>query len=73
MKEINFFKNRYHSKTRKPSPTWQPCQVEAWQAGYEFGLTGKKLPFDPNCLRYWNYGFELALSERQRQEELLCM
>jgi hypothetical protein len=73
MKEIYFHDNNYHSKTRKPSPSWQPSQVEAWNAGYQFGLKGKKLPFNPNCLKFWNYGFEAAMNERRRQEEILCM
>jgi ribosome modulation factor len=73
MKDIYFFENQYHAKIRKPNPSWQPCQVEAWQAGYQFGLTGKKLPFNQQLIRYWNYGFETAMNERRRQEEMLCM
>jgi hypothetical protein len=73
MKEIYFNENNYYSKSRKPSPSWQPSQVEAWQAGYEFGLSGVKKPFNPKLTRYWNYGFEAAMQERRRQEEILCM
>jgi hypothetical protein len=73
MKEVNFFENNYYSKTSKPLPSWLPEQREAWQAGYEFGITGKKLPFDPKLIRYWNFGFEQAMAERRRQEEMLCM
>jgi hypothetical protein len=73
MKEVNFFENNYYSKTRKPNPSWQPCQVEAWNAGYEFGLKGNKMPFDPKAIKYWNFGFEMAMQERRRQEEILCM
>jgi hypothetical protein len=73
MKEIYFHENNYHSKPRQPSPSWLPEQREAWQAGYEFGLKGVKKPFNPKLIRYWNYGFELAMQDRRRQEELLCM
>jgi hypothetical protein len=73
MKEIYFHENNYHSKTRKPLPSWLPEQREAWNAGYEFGLTGVKKPFNPNCLRFWNFGFETAMNERRRLEEALCM
>jgi hypothetical protein len=73
MKEIYFHENNYHSKIKKPLPSWNASQVQAWQAGYEFGLNGNKLPFNPAYLKYWNYGFELALQERRRQEEILCM
>jgi hypothetical protein len=73
MKDIYFFENQYHATHRKPSPSWLPEQREAWQAGYEFGINGKKLPFNVKFIKFWNYGFDLAMAERRRQEEALCM
>jgi hypothetical protein len=73
MKDILFHENSYYSKSQKPLPSWTPAQKQAWTAGYQFGLRGDKLPFDPKAIKYWNYGFELAMQERRRQEEILCM
>jgi hypothetical protein len=73
MKDIYFHENVYHSKSRKPLPSWQPSQVEAWTAGYQFGLSGVKKPFNPQLIKFWNFGFEQAMAERRRQEEILCM
>jgi hypothetical protein len=73
MKDILFHENQYYSKSQKPLPSWTPAQKQAFEAGYEFGMSGVKKSFDSKLIKFWNYGFDSALNARRRQEEALCM
>jgi len=72
MKDFLFNDNRYYSKIKKPSSAWTPEQLAAYQAGYEFGLKGHKKDFNSKFIKFWNYGFETAMAERQKAEAALC-
>lgn len=61
------------NKIKRPCGTWTPDQVQAWQAGFVFGLKGEKKPFNPKNIKHWHFGFEAAMEERRRQEAELCL